>query len=287
MTVVDAHQHVWNLETGEYAWLTPELGPLYRTFTPAELEPELRRAGVDAGVLVQAADSFADTEAMLDAAARHDWIAGVVGWVPLTDPAAADAALERFGEHAVFRGVRHLIHEEPDPDWLLQDAVGAGLRRLAQRGLTFDVVAVLPRHLEHVPGLARAHPDLRLVIDHLAKPPIKERGWEPWAGLLAAAAEHPNVYAKVSGLNTAADFATWSAADLRPYVEFALERFGADRLMFGSDWPVAILAGDYQRVWQETNAVIAGLSASERAAILGGTATAFYGLPALATPEAR
>lgn len=278
MTVVDAHQHLWDLERGEYEWLSPEYGPLYRTFTPEELEPQLRRAGVDATVLVQAADTLDDTESMLAVADRFAWVAGVVGWLPLSDPGGRDAALERFTAHPAFRGVRHLIHEEPDPDWVLQDAVQAGLRALAARGLTFDVVAVLPRHLEHVPVLARAIPDLRIVVDHLAKPPIKDRGWQPWADLLAAAAEHPNVFAKLSGLNTAADPERWAAADLQPYIDHAIGCFGADRLMFGGDWPVAILAGDYQKVWEHTNRALGGLSDDERAAVLGGTAVAFYGL---------
>jgi L-fuconolactonase len=278
VTIVDAHQHLWDLERGKYEWLSPEYGPLYRTFTADELEPQLRRAGVDATVLVQAADTLQDTESMLAVADRVAWVAGVVGWVPLTDPAGRDAALERFTAHSAFRGVRHLIHEEPDPDWVLQDAVRDGLRTLAARGLTFDVVAVLPRHLEHVPILARAIPDLRIVVDHLAKPPIKDRGWQPWADLLAAAAEHGNVFAKVSGLNTAADPEHWTATDLAPYIDHALACFGAERLMFGGDWPVAILAGDYQKVWEETNRALAGLSDAERAAVLGGTALHFYGL---------
>jgi L-fuconolactonase len=278
MTVVDAHQHLWDLENGEYDWLSPEYGPIFRTFTPEELEPQLRRAGVDATVLVQAADTLADTESMLAVADRVDWVAGVVGWAPLADPAERDAALERFTAHAAFRGVRHLIHEEPDPDWLLRDAVQEGLGALAAGQLTFDVVAVRPRHLEHVPVLARSFPELRIVVDHLAKPPIKDRGWGPWADLLAAAAKHPNVCAKVSGLNTAADPERWTAADLEPYIDHALACFGAERLMFGGDWPVAILAGDYQKVWDETNRAIAGLSHDERAAILGGTAVSFYGL---------
>jgi L-fuconolactonase len=153
-----------------------------------------------------------------------------------------------------------------------------GLRLLAERGLTFDIPAVIPRHLEHVPTLAKEVPELSIVIDHLAKPPIKDRGWEPWASLLSRAAEAPNVYAKVSGLNTAADFETWTAQDLQPYIDHAIASFGADRLMFGSDWPVAILAGDYQKVWEETNLALADLRPDDRSAILGGTANAVYGL---------
>jgi L-fuconolactonase len=283
--IIDAHQHFWNLERVDYQWLTPEYGPLHRTYEADELEPQLERAGIDGTVLVQSADSYEDTEYMLEVADERDWIAGVVGWVPLDRPAEAERALERFRSHSRFCGVRHLIHEEADPDWLLQDTVAEGLRLLAERDLTFDVVAVLPRHLEHVPVIAERAPGLKLVIDHLGKPPIMERGWEPWATELAAAAEHPQVYAKLSGLNTAADPERWSAEDLKPYVDFALDRFGPERLMFGGDWPVATLAGDYQRVWEETNRALADLDAGEREAVLGGSAVSFYGLREAGRPS--
>ncbi|XVQ87826.1 amidohydrolase family protein [Microbispora siamensis] len=276
MPVIDAHQHFWNLETGSYPWLTPEAGPIYRTFEPEELIPQLAEAGVDHTVLVQAMDSYADTDAMLAQADAYDFVAAVVGWVPLERPDEAARALERYRRHPKFAGVRHLIHDDPDPDWLLRDAVIEGLGVLAEAGLPFDVVAVLPRHLEHVPVLAERIPGLRMVIDHLAKPPIKDKGWEPWAGLIARAAEYPQVYAKVSGLNTAADPENWTADDLRPYVDHAMELFGPERLMFGGDWPVSILAGDYDTVWRETNVLLAGLSEADRAAVLGGTAARFY-----------
>lgn len=276
--IVDAHQHFWNLERVAYPWLTPEYGPLYRTFEAPELEPQVLSAGVDATVLVQAADSEEDTAYMLEVAGERPWVGGVVAWVPLERPADAERSLERLVGHPRFCGVRHLIHEDPDPDWLLRDAVLDGLRLLAERDIPFDVVAVLPRHLEHVPVLAERVPGLRMVIDHLAKPPIREGGWQPWADLLARAAEHPQVYAKVSGLNTAADPERWSADDLRPYVEHALACFGAERLMFGGDWPVATLAGDYQKVWEETGRLLSGLPAADRDAILGGTAISFYGI---------
>lgn len=278
--VIDAHQHVWDLTRSRYAWLTPEHGPLYRSFAIDELLPQLARAGVDRTVLVQAEDSHADTELMREVAAAHpDVVAGIVGWVPLLDPAATEMALDRLADDPRIVGVRHLIHDEPDPDWLLRPAVGDSLRLVAERGLTFDVVAVLSRHLEHVPVIAERVPELTLIVDHLAKPPIRERGWQPWADLLAAAARCPNVVAKVSGLNTAADPERWTAADLRPYVEHAVACFGADRLMFGGDWPVAILAGDYEQVARETRAVLAPLGEAERAAVLGGTAIRAYGLP--------
>lgn len=179
--IVDAHQHFWNIETGDYPWLTPDAGVLYRTYAPEDLAPELQAAGVDATILVQAADSYAETDAMLAQADAHPFIAGVVGWVPLTRTEEAAEAIARYGKHRKFVGVRHLIHEEPDPDWLVRESVLESLGLLAAAGLTFDVVSLLPRHLEHVVTIAERHPELRIVIDHLSKPRIKDREWEPWA----------------------------------------------------------------------------------------------------------
>lgn len=275
---IDAHQHFWNMSKTDYPWLVPAYGPIYAGFYPRDLEPQLRAAGIDKTVLVQSMDSFEDTVAMLTQAEDFDWIGAVVGWVPLLDHAAERRALERYSRNPKFKGIRHLIHEEKDPDWVVQPAVIEGLKILADYGMSFDVVAVFPNHLKHVPTLAEQIPNLTLIIDHLAKPPIKDKQMGAWAEQITAAAQYPNVYAKVSGLNTAADWASWSAADLKPYIDFAIEKFGAERLLFGSDWPVAILAGDYAKVWAETNAALAGRAQAEIDAILGGAAAKAYRL---------
>ncbi|WP_113704558.1 amidohydrolase family protein [Nonomuraea lactucae] len=272
--IVDAHQHFWDLETGEYPWLTPELGVLHRTYRPEDLRPELAAAGVEATVLVQAADSYAETDALLALADAHDFIAAAVGWVPLARPAEAAEALARYRRHPKFRGVRHLIHDEPDPDWVVQETVLESLGLLAEAGLAFDVVSLLPRHLDHVVTIAERHPTLKIVIDHLSKPRIKDREWEPWASQLTRAAAFPLVHAKVSGLVTEADQANWTVEDLRPYVEHAIQAFGPERLMAGSDWPVALLASDYQTVWRVTSALLGG---TDKARVLGETAGLFYG----------
>lgn len=276
---IDAHQHFWSLGEVEYPWLTAssEFEAILRDFEPADLEPLLRKAGIGYCITVQAANSFADTDAMLARADEHAWIAGVVGWVPLLDPAAASRALERYCRHRAFRGVRHLVHDEADPDWLLRPPVRDSLALLAERGLVFEIPAVFPRHLVHVPGLASELPELRIVIDHLGKPPIASGSLEPWAGELARAAACPNVYAKVSGLNTVAP-ADWTAEDLRPFVDVAVDVFGPDRLMLGSDWPVCLMAGDYGRVWSELVAALDDLPAAGRDAVLGGTAVGVYRL---------
>ena len=273
---IDTHQHFWNLSKVEYAWLVPAYGPIYATFAPKDLAPQLKAAGIDKTVLVQSANSTEDTVSMLTQAEEHDWIGAVVGWVPLYDQAEAIKLLDRYGRHPKFRGVRHLNHEEADPDWLVRKDVLAGLKQLEARGLSLDVVAIFPKHLNHVPALARHAPNLKIVIDHLAKPPIKDKQINAWAEAMQAAAQFPNVYAKVSGLNTAADWETWSAADLKPYIDKTIDLFGADRCMFGSDWPVAILAGDYAKVWRETNAALRSRSQKEIDAILGGTAQKVY-----------
>lgn len=282
--IVDSHQHFWDLEEVEYPWLVPDYGPIYRTFTPAELEPQLAAAGVDRTVLVQAANSFEDTDSMLRHAASFEWIGAVVGWVPLDDAAATTRALDTYLGDPLFKGIRHLNHEEADPDWLVRPAVIDGLKVLEERGVPYDVIAVYPLHLGHVPTLARACPGLSMVIDHLAKPPITSGEYEGWKAGMRAAAEHPNVWAKISGLNTAADWQAWSAADLVESIGFALEVFGAKRLMFGSDWPVAVLAGDYAKVWAETDAALdqLGVQGDDREAILGGNAARFYDIEGVA-----
>lgn len=279
--IIDAHVHVFNVDRVSYEWPTPDDKDLYRVVEPPELQPLLDEAGIDGTVLVQAADRSEETDYLLEMAAAHDSVLGVVGWVPLAEPLAAGRLLEKLTRNRYFKGVRHLIHCEADPDWLLRADVLEGLRALASFGVPFDVVAVYPNHLRHIPVLTERVPELRLVLDHLAKPPIAGgdgSAMARWEAELAAAAASPNVYAKLSGLNTACDWNDWSADDWRPSAEAAFRAFGAERLMFGSDWPVANFAGDYRRVWQATLAAIAGLSPEERQAVLGGTAERFYGL---------
>jgi L-fuconolactonase len=282
--VVDAHQHFWTYGTYQTSWMEvspyagdPALEPLRRSFQPDDLVPELKAAGVHRTVTIEAADGLAENEALLANARTRDWIAGVVGWVPLAYPSDAERALDARSSEPALVGIRHLVNVEPDPDWIIRPDVLKGLQVLAARGVTFDYVGILPRHLEHVPLVARRVPDLRIVIDHLGKPPIAAREFEPWSSLLARAARMPNVFAKLSGLD-AGSADTWTAADIAPYIDRALDLFGPERLMFGSDWPVANLRGGYGKVWRETNLALTRLSHDERDQILGGTAIAFYRL---------
>src|SRR5690625_4175178 len=193
--VIDTHQHFWNLDQVDYFWLTPEAGPtLYRNIEPLELEPLLKRAGVDQTVIVQSGHTYDDNEYMLNIAETYEWVAGVVGWVPLYKPDEAAKKLKEYSKNRYFKGIRHLIHEESDPDFVIRDEMIEGLKVLASFNMTFDIVAVFPNHLKHVPTLAEKVPNLKMVIDHMAKPPIKDKGWEPWATEFKAAAACPNVY---------------------------------------------------------------------------------------------
>lgn len=279
MVRIDTHQHFWNLDKVAYPWLVPEYGPIYDTFEAPDLEPQLQASNIDKTVIVQSMDSYADTDFMLDIAANNDWVAGVVGWVPLLDPAETARKLEEYGANAYFKGMRHLIHEEKHPDWVIQKQVVESLQLLADQGLTFDVVAVFPNHLKHVPTLVEKVPNLKMVIDHLAKPPQGEEDRAVWKDQLAAAAQSENVYAKISGLNTVTpDFENWTYEDIKPMIDYALEQFGPSRLMFGSDWPVAILAGDYAKVVTETEKALADLADEDKQMIWETTPKQFYNL---------
>jgi L-fuconolactonase len=282
---VDAHQHFWTYGTYQTSWMEvapyagdPAFQSLRRSFLPDDLAPELKAAGIRYALTIEAADGLQENAALLANAQTHDWIAGVVGWVPIAHPNELERVLDEFAGRRALVGVRHLINVEPDPDWIIRTEVLRGLQVLASRGLTFDYVGITPRHLEHVPLVAQRVPNLRIVIDHLGKPPITAGEFEPWRTLLARAAQIPNVFAKLSGLD-AGGADEWTAATISPYVDYALELFGPERLMFGSDWPVANLRGGYGKVWRETNRALAGLSRNERDRILGGTAIAFYRLP--------
>lgn len=274
MFKIDTHQHAWNLSEVEYGWLKPEYTAFYGNFTPDLLGPQVKAAGVDYTVMVQAANSYEDTASMLLHADYNDWIAGVVGWVNLLDPEEAGKRLDMYSKGPYFKGMRHLIHDEPDPDWVIQPVVIESLKILAGHNLPFDVVAVYPNHIKHVPTLAEKVPNLRMVIDHLGKPPIGKDD-TVWFDHMKAAAQSPNVYAKLSGQF---DNPAWSVSDIQPYVDHVLEQFGADRVLFGSDWPVALMGGTYASVWANTQALIANCTPAEKEAILGGTAMRFYDL---------
>ena len=275
---VDAHHHFWNPARIPQSWMTAEHAAINRTFEPADLEPLVHGVGVTRTVLVQSAARDDDTDYMFEVAAGVDWVGGIVAWCRLNDLADARGRLDELAGRPKLRGIRHLIHQETDPHWILRPQVQPALELLAERGLLLELPAVYPEHLGDVPPLARRHPGLTLVVDHLGKPPLGTPGMLHWEQLFREAAEPPNVYAKISGLNTVAPAGTWGAADLEPAVEVALDALGADRLLCGSDWPVALLNGTYEQVWRETAAAVERVAGVAADRILTSTASKLYRL---------
>jgi len=276
---IDAHQHFWDLSRPfDYRWLdAPEHEPIRRDFLPAELQPHLETTGVDRTVFVQTQHNLEENRWALQLADEHEFIAGVVGWVDLAAE-SCDDQLAEFLDHPKFVGVRHITQDEPDDDFIIRPEVLRGLKVLQRRRVPFDLL-FHPRHLRHAATLAQRLPELPLVIDHLAKPQIKDGEIGDWAETLCAAAGFPNVFCKLSGMITEANWTDWKASDLKPYVETALEAFGPERCLFGSDWPVCELAGSYEQVVEALDHNLGALSDDERSHIFGETARRLYALP--------
>jgi L-fuconolactonase len=278
---VDAHQHVWDLAVRDQDWITgPAVSPIRRSFGLADLAAVAGPAGVDTTVLVQTVTVAAETPELLALADRHPLVGAVVGWVDLTAPGVTDelAALAGGPGGRWLRGIRHQVQGEPDPRWLCRPDVRRGLAAVGAAGLVYELL-VLPHQLPAAVAAAAALPEVRFVLDHCAKPPIASGELEPWATGIRRLAEQDNVVCKLSGLVTEADWATWRPADLAPYVEVVLEAFGPQRLAFGSDWPVCLLAASYAEVLGAAKALTARLSAAERDEIFAGTARRAYRLP--------
>jgi L-fuconolactonase len=277
--IVDAHHHFWDPARAEYPFLTDDLAAIRRSFGPADLAPLLAAAGIDGTILVQTRSSVVETEEFLATAAATPFIRGVVGWVDLRDPAVGETIARLRagpgGDRLV--GIRHQVQDEEDPDWLARDDVRRGIETVGRAGLVFDLL-VRSREMPAAREVVAAMPDARFVVDHLAKPPIREGARQPWADLVTGLGGLPNTWWKMSGLVTEADWRDWRPADLRPYVEHVLAVIGPERLMFGSDWPVCLLAASYPEVVAAAHEALGGLSEAERAAVFGGTAVAVYDL---------
>jgi L-fuconolactonase len=274
--IIDSHQHFWQVGRFHYPWMSSSLGVLYQDYLPDQLEPILHENGVNKTVLVQASNSVEECRWLLSLADEHPFIAGVVGWVDLASD-DVDSQLDELTSHTKFKGVRHLVESEPADDWLIQSEVLRGLNRLSVYGLSYDLL-VHTRHLKHIQKVVDECPDLKLVIDHMAKPPIATGEIEGWRRALKEVAANKQIYCKLSGLVTEANWTSWTIEDLRPYVECALDLFGASRLLFGSDHPVCLLAASYEQVLQSFRELLKGLSADERQHIFGDNAADFYRL---------
>ena len=278
MAKIDAHQHFWWVANRAHTWPESVGTKMDRDFTPDDLRPELARAGVDGTVLVQSLNDIDECREYLVLARDNAIIRGVVGWIPLTARAVAERALAALPERHRLVGIRHLISYEPDPDWLLQPGVVDSLALLAEEGLAYDAVPMNFRQLETVFAVARRLPELKIVINHLLRPPIPDQGWEPWAAIVTQAAALPNMFLKLS---PGVDLLTrwhWSTPMAARYFDHLLGRFGPGRLMAASNWPVVLINATFGEVWDGIATLVSGLSKDEQSAVLGGTAERIYGL---------
>jgi L-fuconolactonase len=274
---IDSHQHFWKAARGDYHWMSPKVSVLNCDYLPEDLKPSLVKNQIDKTILVQAAQTKAETDFLLDLAIKNDFIAGVIGWLDMDSPNFA-AELELYSKKPKFLGIRPMLQDLPDDDWILRPRVMDSLKEVAARDIPFEFLTY-PRHLPHVLKVLEAIPNLRGLVDHVSKPEIKNRKLEPWQSLMSEVAKHPNIYCKLSGMTTEADHKSWTAEDLRPYVEHVLECFGFERVMFGSDWPVCLLAGSYDQVISALQTILKPhLNGRREEDIFGGNAARFYKL---------
>ena len=275
---IDAHQHFWQYNAVRHSWINEEMSLLKRDFMPKNLDEERKANNIDATIAVQADQSEDETLFLLDLAQRHSSIAGVVGWVDLCSPHAAKR-LKRFSQFDKLRGFRHIAQDEPDDHFLVRPDFLRGMALLREHGFTYDIL-IYPEQLPAALELVAHFPEQKFVIDHLAKPEIKTRSRAGWAVLMQNIAAKPNVYCKLSGLVTEADWKTWKKEDFRPYLDIVFDAFGPRRLMFGSDWPVCLLAASYQQVVEIVEDYIQDFAADIKDKIFGGNAADFYQLKA-------
>ena len=273
--VVDSHHHFWEIDKFDYSWM-PDGSPLAVDYGPTQLAPLIKAAGIDYTVVVQAVSSSDEARWLLELADQNDFIAGIVGWVDLTDPKVG-YTLDELQRSKYFKGVRHIWEGENDPGWIVNSGAINGLQELVRRDLTFDFLAK-PPNLPFIPQVMEQVPDLRAVVDHIAKPLIADHLVEPWLSDMRKVASINGIHCKISGMITEADQQSWIADDLRPYVHHILGMYGTDRLMFGTDWPVCTLAGEYQTVADTTRGILNSLSHTAKADVFGGTAIRFYRL---------
>jgi len=273
---IDSHQHFWRYDSARDAWITDDMAVLKHDFLPHQLARELDTNGIDASVAVQAGQSENETLFLLELAEKNRRIAGVVGWVDLLSPRVSER-LEHFSHFEKVRGFRHIAQAESDDRFLAREDFVKGVAQLRQFGFTFDIL-IYAKQLPAAIELVSRHPEQRFVIDHVAKPEIKAKNIDLWAKQMCQIAQDKNVLCKVSGLVTEGDWHNWKPEDFKPYLDVVLEAFGADRLMFGSDWPVCLLAATYRQVKQLIDDYVKGFSEADKARIFGGNAARFYAL---------
>jgi len=274
---IDAHQHFWIYRAEEYDWIDKSMVPLQRDFLPGDLAPARHEAGFHGSIVVQVRQSLEETRWLLELADGDPSIMGVVGWVDLPSP-DVQSQLEAFSRNSKLVGVRHIVQSEPNDRFLLEEDFLRGISLLERFDLTYDIL-IYPRHLAVAAEFVEKFPRQRFVLDHLAKPYIKTGEIEPWAAGIRRLAEFPNVFCKLSGLVTEADWKNWKPEQITPYIAVAFEAFGPERLMIGSDWPVCLVAGTYGRVMDIVKTYLAQYSSEEQEGVLGGNAQRFWKLP--------
>lgn len=273
---IDAHHHLWRYSAADFPWMGEGMEALRRDYLPAEFEAVARQAGVSGTIVVQARQTVEETKWLCELASQSRLIQGVVGWAPLVDPNLAPR-LERLAVLPKIKGMRHILHDEADPFYMLREDFQRGISLLKVHGLRYDLL-IFESHLPQAIELVNRHPDQIFILDHIAKPRIRERRISPWRENLKELARRENVYCKLSGMVTEADWKHWSEDDLKPYLETIFEAFTPQRTMFGSDWPVLTLAATYSQWLTTVRKLIAGMSRSEQERILAGTAKEAYGL---------
>ena len=276
MIRLDSHQHFWRYSAGQYPWISDRMAALRRDFLPADLEPLLDLIGFDGSIAVQARQSLEETDWLLGLADEHPLVKGVVGWVDLRAPGLR-GQLGRYSLRRGLVGVRHVVHDEPDDNFMLTPEFRGGIAALGEFGLAYDLL-LFPRHLPVATRLAREFPAQRFVLDHIAKPAIARGETEPWSSDLRRLAELPNVYCKLSGLVTEASWADWRPDDFRAYLDVIADAFGTGRLMIGSDWPVCAVSGDYASTMGLVMGYLESFPEPAREAVLGGNCAEFYGI---------
>ncbi|HSH95183.1 MAG TPA: amidohydrolase family protein [Roseimicrobium sp.] len=272
---IDSHQHFWSYSEAEYPWMKPEW-PIRRDFLPPDLEPHLKEAGLHGSIAVQARQSMEESRWLLSLAERYESVLGVVGWVDLRSP-EVEAQLAELAPHPKFVGVRHVVQDEPDDNFLLQPDFLRGIKLLKQFNLAYDIL-IFPKQLPAAVKFVKRFPDQPFVLDHIAKPSIKDGTLEPWAEHIRELAKHPNVMCKISGMVTEAKWNAWTSGDFRPYLDIVIEAFGEDRLMYGSDWPVCLLSGSYAETYQLAMDYLGELAPLAQRKVWGGNAAHFYGI---------
>jgi L-fuconolactonase len=270
---LDSHQHFWEYDPKRQDWITPDMSRIRRNFLPGDLFPLLQDAKIDGCIAVQADESLRETDFLLDLANQHAWIQGVVGWADLKND-KLDETLDAYYDHKKLVGFREVLQAK-DPEYMLQEEFIRGVQKIGKRGYAYDIL-IFPNHLSATLKLVSKCPDQRFVIDHLAKPYIKDGEWKDWKKAIGLLAERELMHCKLSGMITEADWKKWTPNQLFPYLEIALELFGPDRLMYGSDWPVCLLAGEYEQYWEVIEQFTDALSLPEKAKIMGETAVKFY-----------